>query len=141
MYLYEHWSLYKKSEKWFWKKVLINNAVFVKTLENVRKHRDIKLFTIERKRNYLVSESNYQTTKIFTIYLLAIEVKEKQILVNKLVYLGLAILEISKILMYELWYESGKPKFGEKTKLCYMDTDSFIICIKKTSCFKSLVIV
>ena len=85
---------------------MINNTVFVKTLENVRKHRDIKLFTIERKRNYLVSESNYQTTKIFTIYLLAIEVKEKQILVNKLVYLGLAILEISKILMHELWYES-----------------------------------
>ena len=85
---------------------MINNAVFVKTLENVRKHRDIKLFTIERKRNYLVTESNYQTTKIFTIYLLAIEVKDKQILVNKLVYLGLAILEISKILMHELWYES-----------------------------------
>ena len=62
----------------------MNNAVFEKTLENIRKHRDIKLVTIERKRNYLVSESNYHTTKIFTIYLLAIEVKEKQTLVNKL---------------------------------------------------------
>ena len=55
----------------------MNNAVFVKTLENVRKHKDIKLVTIERKRNYLVSESNYHTTKIFTIYLLAIEVKKR----------------------------------------------------------------
>ena len=55
-----------------------------KTLENIRKYRDIKLVTIERKRNYLVSESNYHTTKIFTIYLLATEVKEKQTLVNKL---------------------------------------------------------
>ena len=62
----------------------MNNAVFEKTLENIRKHRDIKLVTIERKRNYLVSESNYHTTKIFAIYLLAIEVKEKQTLVNKL---------------------------------------------------------
>ena len=62
----------------------MNNAVFEKTLENIRKHRDIKHVTIERKRNYLVSESNYHTTKIFTIYLLAIEVKEKQTLVNKL---------------------------------------------------------
>ena len=62
----------------------MNNAVFEKTLENIRKHRDIKLVTIERKRNYLVSEPNYHTTKIFTIYLLAIEVKEKQTLVNKL---------------------------------------------------------
>ena len=77
IFLYEYWSLYKKSEKWFWKKLLMNNAVFVKTLENVRKHKDIKLVTIERKRNYLVSESNYHTTKIFTIYLLAIEVKKR----------------------------------------------------------------
>ena len=62
----------------------MNNVVFEKTLENIRKHRDIKLVTIERKRNYLASESNYHTTKIFTIYLLAIEVKEKQTLANKL---------------------------------------------------------
>ena len=116
-YIYMNTDLYiKKSEKWFWKKLLINNAVFVKTLENVIKHRDIKLFTIERKRNYLVSESSYQTTKIFTIYILAIEGKEKQILVNKLVYLGLAILEISKILMHELWYES-ETKIWWKNKI------------------------
>ena len=56
----------------------MNNAVFVKTLENVRKHKVIKLVTIERKRNYLVSESNYHTTKTFTIYLLATEVKKNR---------------------------------------------------------------
>ena len=135
MYLYEHWSLYKKSEKWFWKKVLINNAVFVKTLENVRKHRDIKLFTIERKRNYLVSESNYQTTKIFTIYILAIEGKEKQILVNKLVYLGLAILEISKILMHELWYES-ETKIWWKNKIVLYGYRQFHYMHKKNFLFQ-----
>ena len=54
----------------------MNNAVFPKTMENVRKHRDIKLFTIERRRNYLVPEPNYHTTKFFTENVLAIEVKK-----------------------------------------------------------------
>ena len=56
----------------------MNNAVFGKTMENVRKHRDIKLVTTERRRNYLVSKPNYLTTKFFTEYLLAIEMKKKQ---------------------------------------------------------------
>ena len=70
-------------------------------MENVRKHRDIKLVTTERRRNYLVSEPNYHTTKFFTEHLLAIEIKKKtETLMNKPVYLGLSILELSKILMY-----------------------------------------
>ena len=80
----------------------MNNAVFGKTMENVRKHRDIKLVTTERRRNYLVSEPNYHTTKFFTENLLAIEMKKTEILMNKPVYLGLSILELSEILMYEL---------------------------------------
>ena len=63
-------------EKDFFK--LMNNAVFGKTMENVRKHRDIKLVTTERRRNYLVSEPNYHTTKFFTEHLLAVEMKKKQ---------------------------------------------------------------
>ena len=51
-------------------------------------------------------------------------------LTNKHVYLGLSILELSKTVIYELWYDYAKTKYGEKTKLCYMDTDSFIVCIK-----------
>ena len=66
--------------------------VFGKTMENVRKHGDIKLVTTERRRNYLASEPNYHTTKCFTEYLLAIEMKKTQILINKLVCLGLSIL-------------------------------------------------
>ena len=58
--------------------MLMNNAVFRKTMENVRKHRDIKLITTEMKRNYLVSEPNYHTTKFFTEILLAIEMKKKK---------------------------------------------------------------
>ena len=56
----------------------MNNAVFGKTMENVTKHRDIKLFTTERRRNYLVSEPNYHTTKFFAEHLLAIEMKKQK---------------------------------------------------------------
>ena len=71
---------------------LMNNSVFRKTMENVRKHRDIKLVTTERRRNYLVLEPNYHTTKFFTEKLLAIEMKKTETLMNKPVYLGLSIL-------------------------------------------------
>ena len=75
----------------------MNNAVFGKTMENVRKHIDIKLGTTKKRRNYLVSETNGHTTKFFTEHLLAIEMKNKtQILINKLIYLGLSILGLSK---------------------------------------------
>ena len=74
----------------------MNNVVFGKTMENVRKHRNIKLVTTERKPNYLVSESNCHTSKSFTENLLAIAIRKTQILMNKLVYLGLSILDLSK---------------------------------------------
>ena len=74
-------------------------------MENVRIHRDIKLATIEKRRNYLVSEPNYHTTKFFTENFLAIEMRKTKILMNKPVYLGLSILQLSEILMYEFWYD------------------------------------
>ena len=78
-------------EKDFFK--LMNNSVVENTMENVRKYRNIKLVTTERRRNYLVLEPNYHTTKFFTENLLAIEMKKTQILMNKPVYLGLLILD------------------------------------------------
>ena len=105
-----------------------NNAVFGKTMENVRKHRDIKLVTTERRRNYLVLEPNYQTTKFFTEHLLAIDTKKTEILMDKPVYLGPPIiLQLSKMLMFEFWYNYLKRKYDEKAKLFHMDTDSFIV--------------
>ena len=86
----------------------MNNAVFGKTMENVRKHRDIKLVTTERRGNYLVPEPNYHTTKIFTEHLLATGMRKAEILMNKLAYLRLSIIELSKILMYEFWYDYVK---------------------------------
>ena len=107
-------------------------------MENVRKHRDIKLVTTEKRRNYLMSEPCYHTTKIFTEYLLATGMKKTQILMNKPVYLGLSKLELSKILTYEFWYDYIKPKYNEKTKLCYMDKDSFIVYIKTDDIYKDI---
>ena len=88
----------------------MNNAVSGKTIENARKHKYIKRVTTER-RNCLVSDPNYDTTKFFTENLSAIEIKKID-LMNKSVHLGL------KVLMYEYWCDYVKPKYGEKTKLC-----------------------
>ena len=98
-------------------------------MENVRKHRDIKLVTTDEKRNKLVSEPNYHTTKRFSENLLVIEMKKTKVKTNKPIYLGISILDISKTLMYEFGYDYIKLKYGDRAKLCYMGTDSFIIHI------------
>ena len=73
-----------------------------------------------------MSEPNYHTTKFFIGNVLAIEMKNTQILTNKPVYLGLSILEMSKTVIDEFWYDYVKLKYGEKAKLCYMDKDSVL---------------
>ena len=102
---------------------LMNNSVFGKIMENIRKHRDIKLVTTDKKRIKLVSEPNYQTINLISEDLSIIEMKKTKVKMNRPIYLGLSILEISKILMYEFWYDYMKPKYGNDIKLCYMGTD------------------
>ena len=114
------------------------NSMFGKTMENVRKHRDIKLVTIEKRRIKLVSEPNYHTTKQFSENLSTIEMKKAKLKMNKPLYLGMSILDISTTLMYEFWYDYVKPKFNEKVKLCYMDTDSFAINIFTEDFFEDI---
>ena len=109
-------------EKDFFKPM--NNFVFRKAMENVRKHSDIKLVTSDEKRNKLVSEPNYHTTKSFSENLLAIEMKKKQqqktkVKMNKPIYLCMSILDISKTLMYKLRCNYVKPKYEDRAKLCY----------------------
>ena len=82
-------------------------------------------------RNCLASEPNYHTTKSFSENILAIEMKRTQIFISKPVYLGLSLLEIIKIVMYEFWYDYVKVKYGGKAKSCYMDAESLIFYIKK----------
>ena len=79
----------------------MNSAGFQKTIENVRKDRDVKLGTAVRRKTYFVSEPNYHTTKFFTDNLSAIEMKKMEILMNKPVHLGSSVLELSKTVMYK----------------------------------------
>ena len=116
---------------------LMNNAVFGKTMENIRKHRDIKLVTTD-KRNKLVSEPNYPTINYISEDLSIIEMNKTKVKMNKPIYLGLSKLDISKILMYEFWYDYMKPKYGNRVKLCYMDTDSFVMNIKTNDFYKDI---
>ena len=117
---------------------LMNNSVFEKTMKNVQKHVDIKLVTTERRRNYLLSEPNYHSTKFFSENLLAIEMRKTQILINKFVYLGLSILDLSKTVVHKFWYDYVKPKYGEKSRLCYMDTGSSIVYVRTGSIYKDI---
>ena len=117
---------------------LVNNSVFGKTMENVRNHRDIKLVTTEKRRITLVSEPNCHTTKQFSENLLAIKMKKAKVKVNKPVYLGMSILDISKTLMFDFWYDYVKPKYKDKVELCYMDTDSFAINIFSENFFEDI---
>ena len=64
--------------------------------------------------------------------------KKTEIVMNKPVYLGISILELSKILMYEFWYDYVKPKYSEKAKLCYIDTDRFIVCIQTDDIYQDI---
>ena len=91
----------------------MNNPFLGKIMENVRKHRDIKLVTAEVKRIKLVSEPNYHVTKHSSKNLLAIEMKKTKVKMNKPVYLAMSILDISKTLMYEFWYDYVKPKYKD----------------------------
>ena len=122
---------------------LMNNAVFGKIPENARKHKDIKLVTTGKRRNQLVSEPNYHKTKYFSENLIAMEMKKTKVKMNKPIYLGMSMLDISRTLIYEIWYNFGmildtKPKYQDRAKLCYMDTDSFVIHIITEDFYKDI---
>ena len=113
----------------------MNNVVFGKTIKNVSKYRNIKLVTTERRRNYLVSEPNYHTTKFFTGNLLAMEGRKTKILINKLVYFGLSI---RKTAMDEFQCDYIKPEYGENAKPCYVDADSIVVHVKTDDIHKNI---
>ena len=117
---------------------LMNNSVFGKTMENIRKHREIKLVTTDKKRSKLVSEPNYHTINLISEDLSIIDMKKTKVKMNKPIYLGLSTLEISKILMYKFWYDYMNPKYNDNVRLCYMDTNSFIMNIKTNDFYKDI---
>ena len=117
---------------------LMNNSVFGKMIENVRKRRDIKLIVTEERRKKLTSESNYESCTTFSDELMAIEMRKTSILLDKLIIVGQAILDKIKELMYEFYYDYLKPKFTDKVKLLYMDTDSFVLHIETEDFYEDI---
>ena len=107
-------------------------------MESVRKHRDIKLLTTEKRRIKLVWEPNYHTTKQFSENLLAIDMKKEKLKNNKPLYLEMSILDISKTLMCEFWYDYVKPNCSDKANLCYMHTDGVFIDIFTEDIFEDV---
>ena len=107
-------------------------------MENVRNHRDIKLVTTNKQRNNFASKHNYHSTKCISEDLLIMETKKTKVKMNKPMYLGQAVLDISKTLMYEFWYDYFKPKYRDKVKLCYIDTDSFVTYVETEDFYKDI---
>ena len=115
-------------EKNFYK--LMNSSVFGKTMENIRKHRNIKLATNREAYLKLVMKPNFKSGVRFGENLVGCEIGKIKVVMNKPVYLGQAILDLSKIVMYEFHYDYMAPKYRKKLDLCYMDTDSLIYNIE-----------
>ena len=81
---------------------------------------------MKKEIDYFQNQPNYHTAKRFSENLLAVEMKKTKVKMNKAVYLGMSILDISEKLMYKFWYDYIKPNYGDRVKLCYTDTDSII---------------
>ena len=109
-------------EKDFFK--LMNNSVFGKTMENIRKRVDVRLVTDEKKLLKYVSKPTYVSGKIFNENLVAVHKIKETLTLNRPAYVGMCILYLSKTLMYDFHYNYTKNKYGEKAKLLFTDTDS-----------------
>ena len=123
-------------EKDFFK--LMNNSVFGKTMENLRKRVDIRLVTNEKEARKLISKANYNRRTIFSENLMAVHMNKTHIKYNKPIYLGMCILDISKAMMYDFHYNYIKPKYGEKAKLLMTDTDSLVYDIETEDFYKDI---
>ena len=117
---------------------LMNNSVFGKMMENIRKHRNIGLVTIEEKYLCTVMKPNFKSGDLFGKNLMGCEMGKIKVVMNKPVYLGQAILDLSKIVMYEFHYYYMVPKYGNRLKLCYMDTDSLVYDIKTEDFYEDI---
>ena len=123
-------------EKDFYK--LMNNSVFGKTMENIRRHRDIKLVNTKEKYHQTVMKPNFKSGTLLGPDLMGCEMGKVKVVMNKPVYLGQAILDLSKLIMYEFHYDYMQPKYGDRLQLCYMDTDSYVYDIKTEDFYKDI---
>ena len=119
--------------------MLMNNTVFRKTMENIRKHRDIKLVNNEEAYLRAVMCPNFKSGTLFGPNLMGYEMGKIKVVMNKPVYLGQAILDLIKIVMYEFHYDYMKRKCADdKLTLFYMDTDSLIYDIETDDIYKDI---
>ena len=123
-------------EKDFFK--LMNNSVFGKTMENIRNRVNVKLVNTEEKFKKLSAKPNYKSCKIFNENLISVHMKKTSLTMNKPVYLGMCILDLSKTIMYDFHYNYIKPKYGEKAKLLFTDTDSLMYEIETEDFYKDI---
>ena len=117
---------------------LMNNSVFGKTMENIRKRVDIRLVTNEKDAKKLTTKPNFHHFTIFSENLAAIHMKKTSLTFNKPVYLGMCILDLSKTIMYDFHYNYIKPKYREKVKLLMTDTDSLVYYIETEDFYKDI---
>ena len=101
----------------------MNNSVFGKTMENIKKHGNIKLVTDREKYLKMVMKLNFRLSILFGENLMGCEMGKIKVVIKKPVYLGQSILDLSKLVMYEFHYDYMKPKYGDRQGLCYMDMD------------------
>ena len=123
-------------EKDFYK--LMNNSVFGKTMENIRNRVNVKLVNTEEKLRKLVSKPNFRSLKIFNENLISVHMKKTSLTMNKPVYLGMCILDLSKTIMYDFHYNYIKQKYGDKAKLLFTDTDSLMYEIETEDFYKDI---
>ena len=123
-------------EKDFFK--LLNNAVFGKTMENLRKIVDVKLVTNEKELNNLTSKPTYVSSKIFNENLVAVHKIKEQLTLNRPAYIGMCILDLSKTLMYDFHYNYIKKRYGSKAQLLFTDTDSLCYEIESDDIYEDL---
>ena len=124
-------------EKDFYK--LMNNSLFGKTMENIKNRVDVKLVNTKEKLRKLVAKPNFKgPPKIFSENLVSVHMKKTSLTMNKPVYLGMCILDLSKTIMYDFHYNYIKPKYGDKAKLLFTDTDSLMYEIQTEDFYKDI---
>ena len=123
-------------EKDFFK--LMNNSVFGKTMENIRNRVDVKLVNNRGAAEKLSAKPNFEKATIFDEGLVAIHMKRTKLKFNKPVYCGMAILDLSKSLMYDFHYGYILPKYGKNQKLLFTDTDSLCYEIETEDFYKDI---
>ena len=117
---------------------LMNNSVFGKTIENIRKRQKVILVDDRKLANKLSSKPNFERLTIFDENLIAVHMKKTEVYFNKPIYVGQAILDLSKTLMFDFHYNYIRKKYNNKAELLFTDTDSLMYLIQTDDFYKDI---